>query len=573
EGANLVDGECQMDYGVRVDSVGYLTNRRKTAVFHSESSSFSIRRVDNDESVFDGEADGPNVARDTGEELYVADFTALKDAGTYYVQTTEGRSPEFSIGADALGSVLVATMQGLYGQRCGVGVELEHDADAFAHEACHLEEASLSRVGEGSRDDTGGWHDAGDYGKYVNNGAFAVAFLLKAFEHFPAFSRELALEIPEAGDDVPDLLDESRVELEWLLKVQYEDGSFAHKVTALHFEGMVMPEMDKQQRYFISASSASTADAVGALALAARLYEPYDKDFAQRCLESATKGQDWLDANLEALAPKQSDVETGGYTGGPDQDERIWALAEMWETTGNEAYLADLEERIAEWGASNEFDWPNAANLALSTYLRSERKGRNPAIRSRIAQSFLSVADGLAKAAHDDVYGRATPAYYWGSNGVVARFAFNWITAYYVEPKPEYLDGIQQQLDHLLGLNYYGRSFVTGVGEKPPRFPHHRPSEADRVDNPWPGLLIGGPHTRLFTEPEDSRAEYPAKTWTDTAPNYLHNEIAINWNTALAYALVAVAAANEDAKPCADCIVEDGAGGSGGGGGAGGAGQ
>ena len=94
-------------------------------------------------------------------------------------------------------------------------------------------------------------------------------------------------------------------------------------------------------------------------------------------------------------------------------------------------------------------------------------------------------------------------------------------------PDAEHKNLISLQLDHLLGRNYYGRSYVTGVGYHPPQNPHHRPSQADSAREPWPGLLVGGPW---------SSSSPPATAWVDESEDYNTNEIAINWNAAMIYA-------------------------------------
>lgn len=568
--ATVLNGTCIIPYAVRVNSVGYLSNRIKTAVFEGKNADFKILTVDGDDEVYSGKATGPTNSRDTGEDLYHADFSDFTGKGEFYVSIDGGRSASFRVGNDVFVSALDATMLGLLGQRCGQEVEFEYDDERYFHEACHTAEAELSRLGKsGTRDDSGGWHDAGDYGKYVVNGAFAAAFLIKAYEHFPDYVAKKELLIPESGNDTPDLLDEARVEVEWVLKTQLESGAFSHKVTAVNFEGTVMPEGDTQTRYFLTESSAATGDAVALLALASRLYADFDADFSVECLESARRGQAWLDENASEVVSDQTNILTGGYHSPGDGDERIWALAELWETTGEGEYLDDLESRIDGISVDSAFDWANVKNLGLSTYVRSKREGRDAGTLAHLSRAFLSVADNHEKFAAGDSYGRAIGSYYWGVNGTLARIAFNLITAHYVEPNAGYLDTIQLELDHLFGKNTYARSYVTGLGANAVQKPHHRPSEADAVLAPWPGLLIGGPHSHPFGQ-ENSDVP-PALTWSDTYENYLHNEVAINWSTALAYALVAVQAADEDSDPCDGCLG-DGTGGAGGSSSVGGAG-
>jgi endoglucanase len=140
-----------------------------------------------------------------------------------------------------------------------------------------------------------------------------------------------------------------------------------------------------------------------------------------------------------------------------------------------------------------------------------------------IRTALLNAAATLVSARNGNGYGRALTRYYWGSNGSVARTCMVLQAANRVAPDPVYLDTCADQLGWLFGRNQYNRSQVTGVGINPPLHPHHRPSGADGVDQPWPGLLVGGGDQ--------------ATDWVDVQDNYTVNEIAINWNAALIYAL------------------------------------
>lgn len=537
-----VDGTCVVPHAVRLNSVGYLPGRAKRATYVGSETSFVVRAEDG-EVVFEGEASDEIRSRDTDEVVRVADFSELDEPGEYHLEVSGvGRSATFRIGDDVFDEPLVASMLALYGQRCGTEVELEWGEGTFGHEACHLAEAGLDYIDgeEGTKDATGGWHDAGDYGKYTVNGAFAVAFLLKAYEDFPDRVEALELPIPERGGSTPDMLDEARFQLEWLLKMQLPDGSAAHKVTAQNFEGNIMPEADHAAQYFVPAGTAATGTFAATLALAARVYAPFDEDFSATCLAAAQQAFDFLLANREDITPDQTGFSTGAYESQGYHDERAWAAAEIWETTGDESALEEFELLASEFALAMtpNFDWSNSANLALATYLRSEREGRDQDILDGVRETTLSTADSLVETWETHGYGRSVgTVYYWGINGVVARTAFNLAAAHRIEADPAYLDAITGQLDHLLGRNTYGRSYVTGLGYRPPRFPHHRPSMASGGRFPWPGLLIGGPHTELFSDPEADVPE--GLTWEDRAENYIHNEVAINWNTALVYALVA----------------------------------
>ena len=145
----------------------------------------------------------------------------------------------------------------------------------------------------------------------------------------------------------------------------------------------------------------------------------------------------------------------------------------------------------------------------------------------QIRNSLRATADEIVAAR--DAHGYARPLgtrYFWGCNGTVARQVIVLEAARRVEAKPEYRQASLDALNHLFGRNVYGRSFVTGLGGDPPKYPHDRRSASDNVEPPWPGYLVGGPHPR-------------ATDWHDDQNDYRTNEIAINWNAALIYALAA----------------------------------
>ena len=180
-------------------------------------------------------------------------------------------------------------MLGFYGQRCGTAVALSFSGASFAHGVCHHADVDLSYFDGTGQPPTvvGGWHDAGDYGRYTVNGGLTLGFMLRAWEDFSAVLGPVALAIPESGGATPDFLAETRRQVEWLLGMEYGDGSgrFSNAVKSPDFPALnVMPEDDTSPIALASASTMGTAIAAGALAEAARVYQPYDAAFAQRCL-------------------------------------------------------------------------------------------------------------------------------------------------------------------------------------------------------------------------------------------------------------------------------------------------
>jgi endoglucanase len=312
-----------------------------------------------------------------------------------------------------------------------------------------------------------------------------------------------------------------------LLTVQADDGSVYHKLSAKNFCGFILPEREREPRYFSPSGTAAAADFVATTAMASRHFAPFDKAYADQCLAAAHKSFAYLQAHPNDIHPDQKEFKTGGYDS-PDADDRLWAAAELWEATGDAQVLNDLENLLQHGrnaSADADWDWANLKNLGLLTYLFSKRPGRDASLMHNVRGSLISAADGIVATAKKHGYARPLGTnYYWGCNGSVARQTLVLQAAARLTGDNKYRDTGLDALNHLLGRNYHGRSYVTGLGHQPPLHPHDRRSIADDVANPWPGYLVGGPQPN-------------AKGWHDDQEDYRSNEIAINWNAALIYAL------------------------------------
>jgi endoglucanase len=539
-----------------MNTLGYLPKAAKRATVASANEEFVIRDAQTGREVFRGRLAAVDTDEGIKARLRIADFTPFDRVGHYRLETQhEGASCEFQMANDLYNWPFYCVMRSMYLWRCGTEVSGEFGGDTFHHAECHLEDAFLDHAGgqAGERKDgTGGWHDAGDYNKYTVIAAFTVGMMLQAWEHFEDQLVDLRLDIPESGNDVPDFLDEVRWELDWLLKMQADDGGAYHKLSTLKFGGFILPEDEKERRYFSPWGSAATADLAAVLAQAARVFQPIDDEFAGRCRAAAKKSYDFLQNHPQDHRPDLSAFSTGGYDA-PDSDDRLWAAAELWETTGDARYLRDFEDRVltqvveapdestAKGSGSGralqsekrhrivdrDWDWGKVRNLGSFTYLLSKRPNRDREVLARVRRDALEAADAIVDAARRHPYGRPLGSkYYWGCNGTVARQTMNLQVAHRLTGEPRYRSAMLESLNHLFGRNPFGRSYVTGLGHRSPLFPHDRRSGGDKVAAPWPGYLVGGPWPK-------------ATDWYDVEEDYRTNEIAINWNGALIYALAA----------------------------------
>mgnify|MGYP001065612048 CR=1 FL=1 len=517
-------------YPIHLNSIGFLPEHQKTAVIPHQCESFEVINAANGKEVFSGKTQGPEYQKDVDQNVWIADFSEVKKRGTYYLEVPGvGKSTEFEIAKDAYNFATKTAMRAFYLWRCGTAVHGKFKGDVFGYEECHLNDAYEDYIGNpGSQHDgTGGWHDAGDHGKYVVNAGVTLGVLFYAWDHFQENLKNFDLELPETDPEFPEFLQELKWETDWLLKMQYPDGSgrVSHKLTRTNFSGFIMPHEDDAKRYFTEWSSAATADFVAVMAMAARYFDPYDAEYAQKCLDAARVSSQFLQENPEYKRFEQGDFKTGGYQTS-DDDDRLWAAAEMWETTGNTEFLADFEKRAADinFEIDENWDWSDVSNLAMFTYALSDRKGKNKTVESSIQKNIIANADALVKKAAKDIYDRPLASrYYWGCNGTVARQVVNLQVANKLNPKQAYIETALDAINHIFGNNYYNRSFVTGLGLNPPMHPHDRRSGADEVNAPWPGYIVGGGHS--------------ATDWVDKQESYSHNEVAINWQAALVYAL------------------------------------
>jgi endoglucanase len=513
---------------IRLNTVGFLPEHLKRASIAAPSADFSVINEADGSVAFRGKTSGPVHNNDTNEELYLADFSALKQPGIYRLDVAGvGRSAPFRVGPDVYDFAFRTTVRAMYLWRCGASVKAEHHGVSYSHAACHLDDAWLDLAGGGHarRDSTKGWHDAGDYNKYVVNAGVTLGIMFRAWEEFGQQIQRIKLGVPEDEKSaMPAYLSEIKWETDWLLTMQDADGSVYHKVSTREFGLAIMPEDEKTTRYFAPWSSAATADFVAVMAVAARVFQPYDKEYARRCLEAARKSYAFLRAHPENKRADLKDFRTGAYQTN-DADDRLWAAAEMWETTGEKVYLTDFESRARAFKFSANWGWGNVENLGLLAYLFSKRGGRDAKLVRQVRDDLIATADGIVSVR--DSHGYARPLgmrYYWGANGGVVNTTVLLQAANCVAPKPAYVETTLDAISNLFGRNYYGRSFVTGLGANPPQHPHDRRSMGKAGAPAWPGYLVGGGWPK-------------ATDWKDESAIYQVNEIAINWNAPLIYAL------------------------------------
>jgi endoglucanase len=430
-------------------------------------------------------------------------------------------------------SLLKSVGRMFYLHRCGVSLSAAH-AGEFSHPACHTAPARVF-LSDTFLHVSGGWHDAGDYGRYVVPACKAVADMLLAFRATPeAFGDDW--DIPESGNGVADLLDEVRFELEWLLRMQRDDGGVYHKLTCAYFPDMVAPQEETAELFVFPVSTAATGDFSAVMAMAYPLYESIDRTFAKRCLRASVNAYEFLKHSAPLPFHNPSGVVTGEYGDENDGDERYFAACALYQATGQPNYLADASA-LYQSGRSADFGWADVGGYGNAVLYFGQRACEDDILIGRVRADLLATAERICERAEQSPYGISIGEFLWGSNMYLLNDAMALIMANDAQPNERYMTAARAHLNYILGSNPLGVNFITGADETSPKHPHHRPSVA--AGCPMPGMLVGGPDEGLhdLTAKTLLAGKPAAERYIDSVESYSTNEVAIYWNSVLLYVL------------------------------------
>ncbi|MBN2878343.1 MAG: glycoside hydrolase family 9 protein [Clostridia bacterium] len=529
-------GEREIN-NIKINQIGYMPENRKVALISDISDADEFRVVSSDGAVvYTGTMSDAKDNPASGESTRIADFSEVTAEGTYHIEIdNHDNSYDFVISENVYSDVSAAVLKMFYYQRCGMELTEDYIGD-FAHGACHTTEAIVFGTEDKFQDVSGGWHDAGDFGRYVTPASKAVIDLLLAYERSPeSFTDDT--DIPEHGNGIADILDEAKYEIDFLLKMQdAETGGVYHKVTTKIFSGVSMPDESTEQLILSPISAEATADFAAVMAKASLVYSQIDAAFSAECLNKAELAWQWLAANPnEQKFSNPSGIETGEYGDFNSMDERFWAAAELYKATGKAEYHDFLKSGKIRKGLG----WKDMGYYGLISYLSLPENMRDAELYDEMLAFLLDDADGLLELTAEEAYeiSLADDDYVWGSNMVVANNAMLLLIANDYSPNPAYVTAAYEHLNYLLGKNALGLSYITGFGTNQVYNPHHRVTQT--VLKVFEGLVIGGPNANL-DDPYASvllEGQPPAKCYADSDQSYSTNEITIYWNSPVVYLL------------------------------------
>jgi endoglucanase len=542
---------------IRLNQIGFYPGAPKIAiVLGDKEGSFFLQTV-NKQTVFTGKLKRSSQPDFAGNYTWIADFSAYNKPGKYILNIPGiGNSYPFTIGRSVHRKVADASIKAFYFIRASIPLKEKYAGKWQRAEGhpddkvlVHASAASAGRPEGNIISSSRGWYDAGDYNKYIVNSGISTYTLLSLYEDFPVYMKTVKLNIPESGNELPDILNETLWNLRWMLTMQDpNDGGVYHKLTNAAFDKMIMPDMATSPRYVVQKSTAATLDFAAVMAQASRIFKQFPNQLpglADSCLNASAKAWDWAMKNPDVLYNQNAinqkydpKITTGEYGDRNVSDEFIWAASELFVTTKDDQYVKAVN--IISDDTMPLPSWGQVCLLGYYSILRNSGALVNTGFKDipKLKQSLLAFADDMIKnvdeTAYQSVMYKRKSNFIWGSNAVAANQGIALIQAYQLSHDKKYLKYALDNLDYILGRNGTGYSYVTGYGSKTTMHPHHRPSVADGIADPVPGLMAGGPNPGMQDHIKVPSI-IPDEAYIDDDRAYAVNEIAINWNAPLAY--------------------------------------
>lgn len=508
----------------------------------------------------------------SGDTVRALDFSILNKESVYRLRYGGVESAPFRIGRNVYDSLVIVMLRSYYLQRCGVTVR--DSLNGIFHEACHREDGILTRSdsmhtqGEMIKA-RGGWHDAGDYGKYITTTAVTVAEILSLSEEYSKALPRLfgdGTHIPESGNGAPDVLDEMKVALDWMLTMQRRDGAVYRKLSSAVWSPLIPPDKEKQVRYIYGISTQETAKFAGVMAQAARVLKPIWTKYADTCLRAAKAAWHYLEQHPQMFVDWQAsdDAGSGKYLESEvdterslftDIDDRFYAASEMYITLRDSAYLHSITFFLGHPAKTLEYtpeygivEWKNAAPLAMTNLLRSAESSLAETIHHNISNHAAAVERRIASSA----YRYSNARIVWGSNKMAAEEGITLLHAYRINKHRAFLDGAQDQLDFLLGRNPQGLCFVSAAGTHSVEHICHTFARANGLTGKRmiPGLLAGGANE--LEQSNIAPKHQGLKSYADDERSYATNENAIDYNASAIALVVRLIAELEKETPQAE---------------------
>ena len=526
---------------ITVDQFGYRPDSRKIAVIRNPEagfdsaenfqpgSTYSVVHNENKTEVFTGSPvawkSGATDAS-SGDEAWWFDFSTVTENGEYYILDVDSnlRSFTFEIREDIFEEVLIQAVRTFFYQRSGFPKKTPFACEEWADGASHLQDKhARDFLDKGNpateRDVSGGWYDAGDYNKYTSWTANYVVDFMKAFLENPEVWGD-DYNIPESGNNIPDILDEAKWGIDHLLRMQEPDGNMLSIVGADHASP---PSAAKQPSYYGRPNTSATLNAAGAFAIASKVYHSAGmKEYADSLLRSAEKAWNWAIDNPNVIFRNNEGATSGLGAGQQETNDygrfvaKLEAAVFLYEITGKETYKNFVESNytgvhLMQWSFAYPFETTNQEILLYYTTL----DGISSSVQTNILNKYRNAMNGSenfqAFSGNKDPYLAHLKDYTWGSNSIKARKGLMYTGYIHYNlnstKNADALEAAENYIHYLHGVNplnmvYLSNMYDYGAENSVNEFYHswfkNGSAKWDRVGKsqygPAPGFLTGGPN-------------------------------------------------------------------------------
>ena len=427
---------------ILVDQLGYTLNGNKIAFFWGEPlpETFNIINVDDGRSVYTGTIERKGYDEETGVLISYGDFTAFVIPGTYYIEAEViGQSYTFEIAENPYEELYDVALKQYYYNRCGLTLSTELAGDA-AHNACHTREAQMKEEASVKMDVSGGWHVDETSTRSVTIGCSTVNQLLLAYELYADVFDDKA-GIPESGNEIPDVLDEVKYEIDWLLKMQdarsgavYSAVSSADSVTLGYLLYIDPVTMD------------ATIQFAATMAKFSYLYQNYDREFATQCLKAADRAYRYAGKYLTDVSP----------------EEYFYASTELYRATGNYGYHSEIKNYLQQNPVSDMNN--NFVFWGCVTYLSTKQRV-DVNMCSELIKILMLEGERISYASKNSKFLVSMDERHNGSAELL-RDITRLAVVDHIITNHEYATVLQNHLHYLLGRNLQSISYLDGTGSR-----------------------------------------------------------------------------------------------------------
>jgi len=559
---------------IRVNQMGYLPDDSKNAVWLTNQpeniKEFKIVNNFTKKVVFRSKTVLLKGVQGALKNSYRLNFSVFNTSGSFYIQAGQAQSPVFKIGSDVYASAAEIPLKYMRQQRCGF--------NPYLKDSCHRNDGRIiyhpTRTGE-KIDATGGWHDASDYLQYVTTSANAIYQMLFAYSQYPkAFGDHYQANGLEGSNGIPDILDEAKWGLDWLLRMNPDKDTYFNQIADDRDHiGFKLPTNDdvdygwgkgkdrpvyfctgeKQGLFKYKNRTTGLASTVGKFAssfslgadLLVSYYPEYAKLLKVKSVDAYNKGVQFPGVCQTAPCGAPYFYEEDNYT-----DDMQLAAAQIYKSTGETKYLKEAVqygrmEPVTPWmgaDSARHYQWYPFVNLG-HYQLAAQNNSR---ISNEFIRNLKSGLERVRERADNDAFLNGIP-FIWCSNNLTVAF----ITQCHLYRKLTGDTSFQEMetamRDWLFGCNPWGKCMIVGMPSDGdyPRYPHSAFTQLNHY--PIDGGLVDGPvYTSLFKSLKgvritgvDKYADFQSDkvVYHDDYADYSTNEPTMDGTASLCYYL------------------------------------